>query len=365
MSAARIFNFSMSIKKTLSCSICPQPFIYDILIGENLIQQALSYAKTLSNHVLVITIDAVNALYPVQAEEKLVLPSGEKIKSRSIKEKIEDALIERGWGRESCLLVIGGGALLDLAGFVAATYCRGISYVSVPTTLTAMTDAAIGGKTGVNVEEAKNWIGAFHHPKKIFMDLNFLKHLPDKEFFYGLAETIKHGLISDPFLFNFLETHAEAIVKKDPTLVFEMIVRSCEIKKKIIEQDPFEKEGLRRILNFGHTIGHAIETLSDYHYSHGQAVLMGMRIEAEIAKQMGFFSHAALSRIDVLYRKFPFKLEYPKSLPFEMLKRDKKGAHHFVVLSSIGSVAACDGAYATPLTKISFEKAWNNVVRSL
>jgi len=353
----------MFINKTLNCSIRPPSFNYEIIIGGMLIESALKYAKTLSNQTLIITTTVVNELFKLGKEEKLILPSSETIKSRAIKEKIEDALIERGWGRESCLVAIGGGALIDLVGFVSATYCRGIPYISVPTTLLAMTDAAIGGKTGVNVEEAKNWIGAFHHPQKTFIDLTFLKSLPDKEFLYGLSETIKHSLIADSELFSFLETYAEDILKRKGSILEEMILRSCLIKKAIVEKDPYEREGYRRILNFGHTIGHAIETLSEYRCPHGQAVLMGMRIEAEIANQMDYLSHASLGRIDTLLKKFPFKMDYPNCLPFEMLKRDKKGAHHFVVLTSIGSVAPLGGNYVLPLSKKHLETAWKNVVR--
>jgi 3-dehydroquinate synthase len=353
----------MYVKKTLSCSVKPPPINYEIVIGENLVEHALHYAKSLSPQTLVISTDVVSEILSLHKEERLVLPSGESIKSRAIKEKIEDALIERGWGRESCLVGIGGGALLDLVGFVAATYCRGISYVSVPTTLLAMTDAAIGGKTGVNVEEAKNWIGAFHHPRKVFIDLKLLKTLPDRHFLYGLAETIKHSLIADGDLFTFLEKEADEILNRKPSLLQEMVLRSCGIKKTIIEKDPYEKEGVRRILNFGHTIGHAIETLSEYRCPHGQAVIMGMRIEAEIANHLDYFSHSSLLRMDALFKRYQFKMDFPKSLPFEMLKRDKKGAHHFVVLTSIGSVAPLDGAYALPLTKKHLETAWKNVVR--
>lgn len=353
----------MIVKKTLSCSVRPSPINYEIVIGENLVESAIQYAKSISYQTLVISTDAVNEILNLNKEERLILPSGESIKSRAIKEKIEDALIERGFGRESCLVAIGGGALLDLVGFVASTYCRGISFVSVPTTLLAMTDASIGGKTGVNVEEAKNWIGAFHHPRKIFIDLMLLKTLPDRHFLYGLAETVKHGIIADHALFAFLESHAEEILQRKSIILQEMVLRSCNIKKSIVEKDPYENEGYRRILNFGHTIGHAIETLSEYRCPHGQAVIMGMRIEAEIANHLDYLSHSALTRFDSLLKRFQFKMDYPKSLPFEMLKRDKKGAHRFVVLTSIGSVAPLEGTYALTLSKKHLDMAWNNVVR--
>jgi 3-dehydroquinate synthase len=312
--------------------------------------------------VLIITTDVLNELFNFSKEAKLVLPSGETIKSRAIKEKIEDALIERGWGRESCLVAIGGGAVLDLVGFVAATYCRGIPYIVIPTTLLAMTDAAIGGKTGVNVEEAKNWIGAFHHPKKVYIDLTLLKPLPDRQYLYGLAETIKHSLIADSSLFSFLESSVEDILNRKTATLQEMVAKSCAIKKEVIEKDPYETEGYRRILNFGHTIGHALETLSQYRCSHGQAIIMGMRVESELANLMGYLSHSSLVRIDNLLKRFKFKMDYPESLPYEMLKRDKKGAHRFVILTSIGSVAPLEGAYTLLLSKKNLDTAWKHVV---
>jgi len=257
---------------------------------------------------------------------------------------------------------VGGGALLDLVGFVSATYCRGIPYISVPTTLIAMTDASIGGKAGINVEEAKNWIGAFHHPSKVYIDFTFLRSLPQREFTHGLAETIKHSLIADNRFFCFLESHYEALLLRDPTLLREMVFHSCGIKKEIIEKDPYETKGLRRILNFGHTIGHALETLSNYTRPHGQAVLMGIKIEAAIARRLDYLSTSSYERISSFLDKFPVIMDFPEHLPHEMMMRDKKGAHCFVVLTDIGSVAPFDGEYVTNLTKQTLEAVWTDVV---
>lgn len=353
----------MLVKKVLNCTIRPCPRDYEIVIGESLVAEALRFARAISQHILIITTDSVIDLLPDQKEETWILSSDESIKSRSIKEKIEDALIERGWGRETCLIAIGGGTILDLVGFVAATYCRGIPYISIPTTLLAMTDAAIGGKTGVNVDEAKNWIGSFHHPEKIFIDLNFLKTLPSKEFHYGLSETIKHSLIADASLFDFLTEEADQLLHRHPLLVPEMIRRSCLVKITVIEQDPYEKEGYRRILNFGHTVGHAIETLTEYRCGHGQAVIMGMLVEAHMAHQMDYLSHSSFNRLETLLKRFQFTMNYPHHLPFEMLKRDKKGAYRFVVLTDIGSVASANGEYTVTLTQPYVEKAWDYVMR--
>jgi 3-dehydroquinate synthase len=352
----------MPIKETLSVKVSPSPIQYDLAFGDNLLDQAFAYAKSHALRPFLITTRAIHGLLPQIKEDKIVLPHGESIKSRAMKEKIEDALVERGCGRETCLIAVGGGAVLDLVGFTASTYCRGIPYVSIPTTMIAMTDASIGGKTGVNVEEAKNWIGAFHQPRKVFIDLTLLRTLPQKEFTYGLSETVKHSLVSDSHFFRFLETHISDILLRDPALLRETVYRSCLIKKEIVEKDPYETKGLRRILNFGHTIGHALETLSNYTLPHGQAVFMGMLVEAAIARRLDYLSASSYERIRIFLEKLPTAMDFPDRLPYEMLTRDKKGAHRFVVLTDIGSVAPFDGEYVTHLTKEILNAGWKDVI---
>lgn len=352
----------MSVTQTVRVTINPSPKHYELIFGENLYEQALAFAKSNFLKTILITTSGLQGLLPQTREDKILLPPGESVKTRGIKEKIEDALIERGCGRECCLIVIGGGALLDLVGFVASTYCRGIPYISMPSTLIAMTDAAIGGKTGINVNEAKNWIGAFHHPRKVFIDFTFLRTLPQKDFLYGLSETIKHSLIADHDFFSFLENHLEEILNRDPSLIREMIHRSCSIKKAIIEKDPYETKGMRRILNFGHTIGHALETLSDYTRPHGLAILMGMKIEAAIARRLDYLSASAYERICHFLHRLPVRMDFPDFLPYELLTRDKKGAYRFVILTGIGSVAPFDGDYALTLTKEMLKLGWEDAL---
>ncbi|MCC5832633.1 MAG: 3-dehydroquinate synthase [Chlamydiales bacterium] len=352
----------MPVKEILPVNISPPSIQYDLAFGDNLLDQAFAYAKSHSLRPFLITTRAIHGLLPQIKEDKIVLPHGESIKSRAMKEKIEDALIERGYCRETCLIAVGGGALLDLAGFTASTYCRGIPYVSIPTTLIAMTDASIGGKTGVNVEEAKNWIGAFHQPRKVFIDFTLLRTLPQKEFIYGLSESVKHSLIADAHFFRFLESHYADILNRDPALLKETIYRSCLIKKGIIEKDPYETKGLRRILNFGHTIGHALETLSNYTLPHGHAVFLGMLMEAAIARRLDYLPASSYERIRLFFEKLPIALNFPDRLPYEMMTRDKKGGHRFVVLTEIGSVAPFDGEYVTHLTKETLNTAWKDVM---
>lgn len=354
----------MPVKQTLSINVLPPPITYDIVFGENLLETAFAFAKSHAFRPVLVTTTAIQGLLPQLKEDKIVLPEGESIKTRAMKEKIEDALIERGGGREICLIAVGGGALLDLVGFAAATYCRGIPYVSVPTTLLSMTDAAIGGKTGVNVIEAKNWIGAFHHPRKVFIDFTLLRTLPQREFNLGLAETIKHSLIADRDLFLFIESNKDKLLARDPALLRHVVIRSCEIKKKLIEEDPYETKGARRILNFGHTVAHALETLSNYTRPHGEAVLMGMQVEAAIAHKLDYLSTSSYEKITHFLHAFPVEMDFPEKLPFEMLTRDKKGAHKFVVLTGIGSVAPFEGQYVTNLTKEVLNSGWSAAIKN-
>lgn len=354
----------MPIKETLSFTIKPPAINYEMVFGDNLLEQAFIFANSNFLRPILITTTAIQGFLPNFKEDKIVLPPGEIIKSRVMKEKIEDGLIERGCGRETCLIAVGGGALLDLVGFAASTYCRGISYISIPSTLIAMTDAAIGGKTGVNVDEAKNWIGAFHHPRKVYIDFTLLRTLPQKEFTFGLSETVKHSLIADKHLFEFFEKNIESILMRDPVLLKEMVYRSCLIKKEIVEKDPYETEGYRRILNFGHTIGHALETLSNYTRPHGQAVFMGMQVESAIAHCLNYLSTASYERIASFLKKIPIPLDFPEHLPYEMMLRDKKGGHRFVMLTGIGSVAPFDGEYVTQLSKENLKSGWEDAVRT-
>ena len=342
--------------ENLLISVQQSPIQVEIAIGRSIIQEALCFSKQLAAKMLVITSPEVERLLPPLDCETLVLSDGESIKSRAIKEKIEDALIERGIGKKSCLVAIGGGTILDLVGFVAATYCRGIPYISIPTTLLAMHDAAIGGKTGVNAAEAKNWIGAFHHPTKIFIDLNFLETLPAKEYWFGWSEAVKHSLIGDCSFFDLLEKNWSLLKERQSEFVRQALTKSIQIKKEIVEQDPFETKGLRRTLNFGHTIGHALETLSNYTLPHGEAVVYGMHIEAAMAFSLGYLSKKSFQRVVRLLDRFPGAQNRPENIPFEMLRRDKKGDFAFVVLTQIGSVAPFDGEYVLKMTEKDLQK---------
>lgn len=266
--------------------------------------------------------------------------AGEENKTRQTKERIEDAMQQAHFGRHSCVIAVGGGVVSDLAGFIAATYCRGVSYVVVPTTLLAMVDASIGGKNGVNTPFGKNLIGSFYAPDAIFLDPFFLTTLPDSDRRGGIIEMIKHGIVAD-------EKHFRCLEASDS--VENLIQESSTIKLRIVEQDPLES-GLRRILNFGHTVGHAIETVSSHQISHGEAVAIGMLIESYLSWKQNLLSNEAFKRIETLIKRYYATIRFPFSCEqiLEVMRMDKKGVQgtpRFVMIDDIGSAVCFHGAY--------------------
>lgn len=334
---------------------------YDITIDKGLIDNlALEIKqKHVANSYVIITDDNIAKIYGKNLlknfQDKnlhshlISFPSGEKNKSRKTKEKIEDEMLRLGFGRDSCIIAIGGGITGDLAGFVAATYMRGVPYIQVPTTLLAMVDSSIGGKVGVDTEEAKNAIGAFYQPKKVIIDLDFLKTLPKNELINGLAEIIKHSLIKDKDFFHFLEKNIDKILNKDLEIIKKMVKRSCEIKASIVIEDEKEK-GLRRILNYGHTIGHAIESALNYRISHGQAVAIGMNYSAKLSAKLGFLHEGSVIRQNNLLQHIglPHRLSHHKIKPRNIInniqydKKMIKNKINFILLSSIGEAFISD-----------------------
>lgn len=270
-------------------------------------------------------------------------PSGEQEKTRERKAGLEDLLFSHNFGKDSCIIAMGGGVTTDLIGFLASTFCRGVPLVLIPTTLLGMVDAAIGGKTGVNTRFGKNLIGSFYPASKILIDPSVLNTLPPEELTNGSAEIIKYALIDSPTLFEKLQTST-----------LDQIVKECiAIKMRVVEED-FKEEGLRRILNFGHTIGHAVERLENYRLSHGEAVAIGMLVESYLSVKMGHLSLQTFQEIEALVRAFPFPLQFSDAVTKEAMisalshdKKAAKGAVRFVLLNKIGACEPFDGDYCT------------------
>lgn len=275
------------------------------------------------------------------------VPDGEKYKNLDWANAIYTALLTNGFDRKSALVAFGGGVIGDLTGFAAATFMRGVPFVQVPTTLLAMVDSSVGGKTGVNHPMGKNMIGAFYQPKKVLMDLDVLKTLPREEFLSGIAEVIKYGVIRDAALFDYLDKNRDKILSLDPDALSHIIKRSCEIKAEVVSKD--EREGgLRAILNFGHTVGHAIETAENYTMRHGEAVAIGMVYASRLAHRTGLCAASVPERVERLIKSYglPANLTALSRQPSvteltDTMQVDKKaegGKVKFVLPSKIGEV---------------------------
>jgi 3-dehydroquinate synthase len=280
--------------------------------------------------------------------EPIVFAGSEANKRLSSVEELARKLVEAGADRDSVLVAVGGGVTGDVVGFLASIYMRGIPVFQVPTTLLAQVDSSVGGKTGVDLPEGKNLLGSFHQPAVVWMDPRFLETLPAVELRQGMAEVIKTAMIGDAQLWEYLEEHHESILRRNPEAVSLIVTACCTFKAKVVEAD--EKEGgYRRILNFGHTIGHALERLSDYRMHHGDAVSVGMAAAAELSRRMGRLPAEAASRLEKLCRAWDLPVRVPPgSEPDAIvaaLRSDKKRVGdvlHFILPVRIGEAIDCE-----------------------
>lgn len=329
---------------------------YDIFIGEGVIDQVGVLLKGLSfkGRVAVVTDPKVEGFYGSRVRKSLKkagfkfiliqIPAGERYKTLKQINRIYDSLIQNHFERSDLLLALGGGVIGDMTGFAAATYLRGVSFVQCPTTVLAQVDASIGGKTGVDHPEGKNLIGAFHQPRFVCSDPAVLYTLQKREYRSGLAEIVKYGVIADESFFQYLETHSQAIQDLDLQKITHCIHRASQIKAEIVQADEHEG-GIRKILNYGHTIGHAIETLTGYRkVKHGEGVAMGMVAASRLAVELGLLHEADVKRQVKLLTAFDLPTRLPDLDPgdiLEVMAGDKKvvgGEIYFVLPKNIGSV---------------------------
>ena len=285
----------------------------------------------------------------------LAVPAGEHTKTRETKSRLEDRMIAAGGGRDAAILALGGGMITDLAGFTAATYLRGVPYLSIPTTLLAMVDAAIGGKTAVDHPAGKNLIGAFHHPSAVLADVGTLATLPERDFRSGLAEAVKTAVVGDAALFRRLARSRAAILSRHPAALTDLVMACCRVKSGVVRADERES-GKRAILNFGHTVGHALERLSGYRLSHGEAVAVGMCVEARAAEAAGVLRAGESARIERLLRQLGLPVRLPRRIGAARLlaaarsgKKTRRGSLRYAVPRRIGSMARDGGAYTMPI----------------
>ena len=327
---------------------------YPIHVGAGLLERADLIVPLLARKsVAIVTNTAVAPLYLERvagalAHEgvdvvRIVVADGEAHKDWKTLNAVFDALLENRCGRDTTLVALGGGVIGDLTGFAAATYQRGVQYVQIPTTLLAQVDSSVGGKTAINHPLGKNMIGAFHQPRLVLADMDALKTLPERELRSGLAEVVKHGLIRDAAFFAWLEGNIERLLSRDADALAHAVLRSVAIKAEIVAQDERES-GLRRVLNFGHTFGHAIETGLGYGaWLHGEAVAAGMVMAADLSRQLGYLSEADTARIRSLLERAGLPTAAKGVTPGgmqELMRVDKKarsGRIHFVLLERLGA----------------------------
>ncbi len=276
--------------------------------------------------------------------ELLTFPRGEASKNLQLFAELSSKLAQLGLDRKSCLIALGGGVTGDLTGFLAATYMRGIPFVQIPTTLLSQVDSSVGGKTGVDIPEGKNLVGAFYQPKAVYIDTAVLTTLPVEELLGGIAEVIKYGVIRDFEFYCFLEKNLDAILELQPAIIQEMIYTCCQIKADVVAEDEREAD-LRRILNFGHTIGHAVEAASDFSLIHGHAVAIGMVAALRLAVSSGLCKRKEAGRVATLIHTFGLPTEIPVDMDRTRIKAyiktDKKsigGSVFYVLPTEIGKV---------------------------
>lgn len=311
-----------------------------------------------ARRLALITDDAIATAVPAvhtaaKWDAELVVPAGEQSKTRETWAQLTDQLLSLGFGRDSALVGIGGGVVGDLTGFVAATYHRGIPYILVPTTLLAMLDASVGGKTGVDTAQGKNLIGAFHPPAAVLADPALLETLPVRDYRAGLAEAVKHGLIADGKYFGWIGSVADRLLMRNSSALERLVHRSVEIKAAIVMEDEREM-GRRATLNAGHTVAHALEVLSGYTLPHGEAVALGIIAECAIGEELGETEPGTAHAVSAMFTRLGIPIEAPFAIDpaaaLEAMQRDKKnraGRIHCAFVARVGETPSLTGKWTT------------------
>lgn len=373
-------KFYVELKKVVDDS-------YDIEIGRNLFEALIQDLKgPLGNGIskyAIITDSNVEKLYGHKLRELMIdagfkvdlisFLAGEKSKVRATKEQVEDEMLAKGHRRDSCIIALGGGVVTDLAGFVAGTFGRGIPFINYSTSILGSADASVGGKTAVDTPLATNLIGLIYQPKKVYIDLATWETLPSEHISNGLAETIKHACIADRSFFEFLEENIGKLL--EPNGIYNhyeickhIAERNCQIKYEVVKQDEREAN-LRQILNLGHTVGRAIETLSNYELLHGEAVSIGLVMQAKIGEKLGFVTREEVKRVMALLEKAKLPTKLPKTMKTEDVvqklytdKKVRKGKIRFVFQEGIGKVKCHEnGDYSIALEEDFIRKTIDEV----
>ncbi len=355
--------YNVQLKKVVDDS-------YDIEIGFGLTDKLIEDIKNgLVGNIkkfAIITDSNVVDLYADKIFDKLVaegykadlfvIPAGEKSKTRKTKEIVEDDMLSKGYRRDCCVIAVGGGVVTDLAGFLAGTYGRGVPFINYATTLLAAADASVGGKTAVDTPLATNLIGLFNQPEKVYLDIAAWSTLSKREVYSGMAETIKHACLASKDFFNFLDENMDRILANDKEACEYIAEQNCKIKYNVVMKDERES-GLREVLNLGHTVGRAIETVSDYRLLHGEALSIGMVAEVKLSRKLGYMNDDEVEAVIDLLRRANLPIEIPEYIDKEALvkklytdKKVKNGQLRFVIQRGIGEIVEySEGVFAIPI----------------
>ncbi len=362
-------SFNVSLKRVVDDS-------YDVDIGYDLCDDLIDDLKNGLcrdyKKAAVISDSTVSKLYAEEIVKRLedsgflpklfVFPEGEKSKVRATKERIEDEMLESGFRRDCFVLAIGGGVVTDLSGFLAGTFGRGVPFVNYATTLLAAADASVGGKTAVDTLLATNLIGIFNQPKKVYIDLKTWKTLPKRQLSSGMAETIKHAMMADISFFEYLEENVTRVFEFDKSVCEHIAEKNCEIKYSVVMKDEREAS-FRETLNLGHTVGRAIETVSDYRLLHGEAIAIGLLAECELSKSLGLMTEDEVIRVKKLLNKAGLSTDIPDYIDRRALvnklytdKKVRDGKLRFVLQDGIGKVKQFGDSWAQQVPREDIEK---------
>ena len=357
--------FNVELKKVVDDS-------YEIEVGHELEQKLIDDIKAgLVGNIKKFAVVTDSNVKPLYADkifgmlrdngykcDLIVFPAGETSKTRETKEFIEDTMLEKGYRRDCCIIAVGGGVVTDIAGFVAGTYGRGVPFINYATTLLAAADASVGGKTAVDTPLATNLIGLFNQPEKVYIDISTWRTLPQRQLSSGLAETIKHGCIADRKFFDYISENMDKIFAVDDEVCEHIAHENCKVKYQVVMKDERES-GLREILNLGHTVGRAIETVSGYKLLHGEAVSIGLVAEVKLAEKLGYCTAEDVKLVAEILEKAKLPVAIPDYIDREALVKklytDKKvrdGKLRFVLQKGIGDIMEFEGGqYALPVSE--------------
>ncbi|WP_154222514.1 3-dehydroquinate synthase [Marinicella rhabdoformis] len=339
---------------------------YPIIINQQSFDFAAVSDKLNGKKVLLVSNETVAPLYANTVIDALgecdvslcVLPDGEVHKNSQSWLKVLDDMADHGMSRTDVLVSLGGGVICDMTGFAAASWMRGIDFIQIPTTLLSQIDASVGGKTGINHAKGKNLIGAFHQPLAVIINTDTLNTLPQREFAAGIGEAVKYGGINQPQFIAWLSERQQTIMSKSPEVLVELIAQCCDFKVQVVEQDEKE-QGIRALLNLGHTFGHALETATNYEgYLHGEAVALGMIMAAELSAQLGFCDNGLRKTLENLLQGFDLPIKLNKEITadklVQLMRLDKKvqsGKHRLILMKGLGQAFIETGVEESDLLK--------------